>query len=107
MNKIYATAALSALAVIGLNLWSHYGTIEDVKVKVTKTERTCDTSGECRYLVFTPQEVFENTDSWMALKFDSSDVYAEIEEGKFYTLTVNRHRVPLLSWYRNVLEVGE
>ena len=31
--------------------------------------------GKDKYLIFTDKEVFENTDSWIELKFNSSNLY--------------------------------
>ena len=50
-----------------------------------------------RYLVFTKSETFENTGAPLHGKFNSSDLYARLEEGKTYHCTVNGLRVPLFS----------
>ena len=52
-------------------------------------------------------EVFENTDALLKLKFHSSDIWNEIEEGKRYKAKIIGWRIPFLSWYRNILEVEE
>lgn len=51
------------------------------------------------------EEVFENTDSWLFLKFNSADIQNEIEEGKTNKIKVAGWRVPFFSWYRNVVSV--
>lgn len=74
------------------------------QVKVDKKEAVKDMAG---YLIFTDKGVFSNTDSWINLKFNSSDVYNEIKEEKCYDMDVNLMRVPILSWYKNILSVKE
>ena len=62
---------------------------------------------ECRYLVFTEQGVYENTGSLLQWKFDSSDVYNQLQPGEQYMVEVNWFRVPFLSWYQNILEIKQ
>jgi hypothetical protein len=74
-------------------------------VVVTDKERITTGSGDAtssKYLIFTPNEVFENTDSILMFKFNSSDVYGSIQRGQTCTFEVVGWRVPFLSWYRNI-----
>lgn len=82
---------------------THYATIENVNgVVITEKERV--QNGEnSRYLVWTENEVFENTDSLLALKFRSSDLHGKLRIGATCDLTVNGWRIPLLSSNRNIL----
>lgn len=50
---------------------------------------------------------YEITDSMLARRYDSSDLYAEIEKGKIYEMIVGGNRVPFMSWYPNIYEVKE
>lgn len=52
-------------------------------------------------------QVYEVTDSWVAGRFNSSDVYAGIETGKTYQFTVAGERNELMSWYPNIYEYEE
>ena len=52
-------------------------------------------------------EVLEVTDSLLAGRFNSSDLYGEIEEGRTYNFTVCGSRVPVLSWYANIYDAEE
>lgn len=82
------------------------GTVETVTATVT--DKTVKRSGETdKYLVFTDQETFENTDEWLAGKFNSSDVYGRIKVGKTYKFTVRGWRIPFFSSYRNITEAVE
>jgi len=86
----------------------HFGTIDTVTgVEVTEKERITTKSGDrvtSKYLIFTDREVFENTDSFLAFKFNSSDSYGRIKVGQVCTFKVTGFRIPFLSSYRNILE---
>lgn len=56
-----------------------------------------------KYLVYTDKTTYEITDSWLCWRWDSSDVYGNIQVGKTYTATLQGYRVPFLSWYPNVI----
>jgi len=49
------------------------------------------------------RRVLENTDSFIEFKWNSSDVYASLEEGKEYSFKVYGWRIPFLSSYENIL----
>lgn len=86
--------------------WIHFGTLETVSVVVQDKERITTGVGgniESKYLIFTDTETFENTDSWLALKFNSSDVYGKLEKGQKCNITVTGFRIPFFSSYRNIL----
>ncbi|WP_097005269.1 hypothetical protein [Lacrimispora amygdalina] len=74
-------------------------TITDKGIKNSKSES--------RYLIYAKNpnnetRVYEISDSLFKGRFNSSDIYAEIEVGKTYELTVRGKRVPFLSWYPNI-----
>lgn len=77
--------------------------------KVTGKERVTtngtDNKVESKYLVFTEAETFECTDQILVGKYNSSDVYGQIEIGKKYKFTVYGVRIPFLSQYRNIVNI--
>ena len=73
-----------------------------VKEKVVKNGHNSS-----KYLIFTDDEVFENDDNWLRLKFNSSDLQSRFEVGKSYEVVVVGKRIRLFSMYRNILEVKE
>jgi len=96
------------LLLISGCFYYNYGTDEWVMFTVKKTERVVKSTSEgssSKYLVFTETEVFENTDSLMWWKWNSSDVYGELEEGQTYNARVYGWRIPFLSCYRNIVEL--
>lgn len=72
---------------------------------IVKMERVGGDKG--KYLVFTDEEVLQNTDCLVYWKFDSSDIYGELEVGKTYDFGVYGWRIPFFSMYKNILTVRE
>lgn len=93
---------------IAFSAWYVYGTGDTVTVKVTDKERITESDGDggvtSKYLVYTDKETFENTDTIFKGKFDSSDVYRKLHEGKTYECEVYGWRVPFMSSYRNIVK---
>lgn len=87
--------------VLLIGLYSVYGTQRTVTFTVDHRERTGGDEG--KYLVFTEDDgVFQDTDSIFYFKYDSSDVYGQLDEGGTYECDVYGWRVPLFSWYPNI-----
>lgn len=93
--------------LIGVLIGFPFLTVDKVTITVTDKERIIDKSGGSRYLVFADDETFENTDSWMWLKFNSSDVQGSLELDHTYKVKVYGWRIPFLSMYRNIVSVEE
>ena len=82
---------------------------------VTDKERVVKQSGNyvsSKYLVFTELQnggtrVFENTDSFLELKFNSSDLQGRLREGRTYEIGTYGWRIPFLSMYENIVSVRE
>jgi hypothetical protein len=87
--------------------------VRDVTVTVSDkgTKRYRKNKGYVdKYLIYTIDdnekvEVFEDTDSLIPWKFNSSDLYAIIEPGKKYKFTVRGLRLHLISEYANIYKV--
>ena len=79
-------------------------------VEVTDKERV-NYSDSGKYLIYGQEDnntlVLKNTDSLLRGKFNSSDIYAELEIGKTYEFTVVGYRIPILSYYENIIEYKE
>lgn len=84
-------------------------------VTVTDKERVTQKSGDeytSKYLIFCDGEngeslVFENTDTVFHFKFNSSNIYEQLKEGKQYEITVVGVRIPFLSTYQNIIKIKE
>lgn len=106
--------AMLAIAIIIFPFWN-FSNDHKYTVTITGKERVTRQTNdgiESKYLVYCEDEngknyVFENTDTVFRGKFNSSDVYGALKEDKTYELTVIGFRVPIFSWYENVIDYKE
>ena len=106
MKKLIVLFLIVVLVVIYPMLYINSADTTTFTVK--RTERVTVGSGNSvrgKYLVFTENEVFENTDSYLFLKFNSSDLENKLTPGKEYRAKVAGWRIPFLSMYRNIIKV--
>lgn len=101
---------LLAAGIIGLVGFGIYGAYEAVNptsdVTVTVTDKVVKNDNKSsKYLVFTDKGVYEDSDSVVNGKWNSSDIYSELKVGQKYTLHVRGIRNHVLSWYPNILTV--
>lgn len=101
--KVIAIITLIVILFIGA-LVSPRLTYDEVTVKVTDKERITGKESSY-YLIFTESETFKNSDSLVYFKFNSSDLYGMLKEGRTYTLGVYGWRVPVVSAYRNIVSI--
>ena len=81
-------------------------------ITVTDKERiyTGGENGSSKYLVFGDDEngtalVFENTDTFIRGKWDSSNIQGQLKIGERYKITVIGYRIPFFSSYQNIIKV--
>ena len=98
---VVIVAAIAVCAVV------YYASDEIVTVTVDE-KWTKYHSGDAKYL-FSDEKgiVYSMEDSLLLWKFDASNRYASIESGKSYEITTYGWRIPVLSWYKNVVSVRE
>ena len=112
-SKDYVTIAKFAIPILillGATASVPYWTEEKVTITITEKERVTYNDGDSvtsKYLIFTEHETFENVDSLVRFKFDSSDLYGKLKDGQTYKATVYGFRVKFLSMYRNIVTVEE
>ena len=110
---LLAIGALIIMCIVGGFRSCSVGTGELTYIEATVTDKGIKSvsKSEDMYLVYTKTadgvEVFQITDSWLAGRFDSSDVYASIEVGKTYKFGVRGERNEFMSWYPNIYEFEE
>ena len=78
----------------------------DVRVVDKQVKRLPD--GREVFMIFTKlpdgqERVFINTDAKLFLKFDSSDIYAKMEVGKWYRVRTTGWRMKMFSKFENIL----
>ena len=87
---------------------AYYLSSETIEITIKDKERITTGTGEDitgKFILYSENEVFENTDSWLFLKFNSADYQNKLEVGKTYKVKVAGWRVPFLSMYRNVVGI--
>jgi len=91
--------SLTTLSCDGMNQ-------EDVTITITDKERVYK-NNQSQYLIFTESETFANRDFLFVGKFNSSDMYGRLREGKTYSVRVGGYRIPIFSSYRNILRINK
>ncbi len=97
------------LAVVGFGGTCVYvsGTQGEDTFKVKRLEVKRSSEDSDKYLVFTNKGVFENTDSLVVGKCNSSDVQNKLEPGKCYKAKTHGIRMGCSSTYKNIESVVE
>lgn len=113
-NKMFRVAviliAIIFLSIISFNFICTFNDTE-YTITVTGKERIVEDFSS-KYLVFSEDThgnvlVFENTDSLLRWKWDSSNIQGQLKEGNTYKIVVVGFRVPFLSMYQNIIKVEE
>ncbi len=72
------------------------------------TRSTGDGGATSQYLVFTEDgKVYQNEDALFYGKWNSSNLQAQMKEGDCWQAKVVGYRVPVLSWYPNIIRLYE
>jgi len=79
-------------------------TLETVHITVKDKQRVT-TDSKSKYMVFTTQETFEDTDSFYHSKHNSSDVFSDLKIRCSYHINVYGKRIPFFNTYRNIVEI--
>lgn len=110
-NIIFTIILIGIVFMISYNV-VYYKSSTDITIKVTKTDRIVETSGSgedlsvsSKYLVYTTNETFQNTDSWLFGKFNSSDFQGKFLPNTTYKVKVVGWRLPFFSTYRNIVKI--
>jgi len=101
---IVAVALSVAVILVATLMLAYFHSDREVTAKVRNESRSC-TSKTCTNLVYTDHGTFKDSDSLLAGKFNSSDVYGQLCPGGVYTFKVRGWRQGLLSMWPNILKV--
>ena len=110
-SRVFIEIIILVIVIATIVFASITMSFNDTEYVVTVTEKERIVSDDSsRYLIFAEDVqgnviVFENTDSLLRGKFDSSNMQGEIKEGETYVFTVIGYRVPFLSMYQNIIEI--
>ena len=112
-NKLNIMPLFIVLIVALIGIITYFTSYNDhtYTITITDKERVVTGVGEnssSKYLIFGTDEggkskVFENTDTIMRLKFNSSDIYGELEVDSTYEITVVGFRFTIFSCYENIV----
>lgn len=105
-GTVIAGTCLVFLGLIFVGFYKATATHRQETFTIDKSERIAESKGG-RYLLYTDNGVYENTDSFWNGKFNSSDLYAQIQANHKYNCDVIGWRVPFFSWYPDVLSCKE
>lgn len=101
---------LMILIILILPFWAFYASsftvVLTVKEKWIKQASWSD-SGQKYLFSDTKGNVYEITDQILLLRFDASNRWAILDEGKTYRITFYGWRVPFFSWYPNAIDIVE
>jgi ssDNA-specific exonuclease RecJ len=81
--------------------------VDDRILRVERVQNCSGDSCSSKYLVFGEQETYEDVDSIIEGKFNSSDLYGHLQINHSYEFTVIGWRNPFFSWYRNIIKYEE
>ncbi len=108
--KNFVTALIAAsIVILGVLIFSGIGNYlneQEITIVVKHKERVISEETS-KYLVWSEDETFENRDSLIKGKFNSSDLYGKLEKDHTYKCKVYGWRVQFFSWYRNIIECKE
>lgn len=99
-----------AVLMIILSVVIPYNTRDSMVTTVTEKQRMCNSTSEgqdCKWMVFTKDQEFENTDTILFMKWNSTTLQRKLEIGKTYKIEYYGHRVGFLSSYPNIVGVKE
>lgn len=106
--RLSPKSSIAALLIVAPIAVAYFLSAEQVTFTVDRKDygrKTTERSYRTLFLVFTEQEVFEVGTSWLFLKFDSAERYHALQEGQTYRAVVAGWRIPVISEYRNIIEV--
>lgn len=108
---LLSLVVLFVVLIIGFFIfWGIYKSTHHARAQFTinKSERVCDGGkGSCKYLVYTDSGVFEDTDSIINHKYNSSDLYNQLKNNHTYDCDVTGFRIPFWSEYQNIISCTE
>ena len=110
IRSFFLYTILGILALVLIYVVAYFWSYQTIEVTITEKERdtiSSDEGVESNYRVYTTEEVYVNKDQLIFGKFDSSDVQRTLLDGNTYKVKVVGWRVPLFSWYRNIISVVE
>lgn len=91
--------------LFAIGTYTYFKDIRESTVTFTVTGKTAAGGGSNghKYLFYTNNGTYQDSDNLFYGKFASSDLYGQIRVGQTYTCKVTGFRIPLFSSYKNVI----
>ncbi len=117
MRRQIKIPGIAAVAIILPLTIAYFLSAEQVSFTVQEKDTTRESSGvhigvgssgrgtRTKFLVFTPDEVFEVSTSLVFMKFASAERYFALKPGGSYRAVVAGWRIPVIGQYRNIIEI--
>lgn len=101
---------LAVAFLLGMVLWAGLYLASAQRITATLQKTVVD-RGNTYFVIrqdgHAETEILENEDSPLFFKFNSGSILMNLEVGKHYSFKVAGWRVPLFSWYRNIISYQE
>ena len=107
-EKIVTSLVAGSIGIGALTTMYSYFVPDTVQATIVDTQVKRYYNAD-KYLIFTDNGVFENTDAWYRFKFSSSDMQTEAMQLKGKQVEIEKYgwRNGLFSWYENVVDMKE
>jgi len=98
-------AIIFSLFFLGFSYLFFEKSLTEKEISITVINKEKFGNEEGRYLIFTPEEVFENSDNFYHRKTNADMVYNKLERGVRYRVKVVGVYLPGIRRLRNITEV--
>ena len=98
-------AIIFSLFFLGFSFLFFEKSLTEKEISITVINKEKFGNEEGRYLIFTPEEVFENSDNFYHRKTNADMVYKKLERGVRYRVKVVGVYLPGIRRLRNITEV--
>jgi len=106
MKKLRTQAVLTGITLLVLTILYSYFVADTVMTRITDAQMT---KVDNMYMIATEERPFVNYDAKYRFKFDSGTVQNDAVRLKGKVVRIKKYgwRVPMLSWYENVVKIEE
>ena len=103
MDKLSLLIVLCLIVFLLLNIFLGYS--NNIETKITVKDKYVKGQNGLYIVVDTNNNVYEVKDLLFIGKFNSSDIYNQLEVGKTYSITTSGYRIHILSEYPNINKI--
>ncbi|WP_157491684.1 hypothetical protein [Maribacter thermophilus] len=102
----YKSFLIILLLLTTINIVVYKMSEETIEITILDKERVIKGDGDninSKFLVYSEEEILENRNSLLYLKFNSAEYQDKLNIGQTYTVKVVGWQTPFLSFYRNIV----